>query len=131
MIRYCCGGGSAAFVNEGTLLSTVPETVDFETVRFFNRGVVQSGSGRMRFLDQSTWHEGSQIAGNGAVVLTGAATFDGVQLLNGQMVWEGVSLYGSGRFRGPVPVLWNSGRILGQIQVEPGARMNVRTAGGH
>lgn len=131
VIRYCCGGGSAAFVNEGTLLATVPETVDFETVRIINRGVVQSGAGRMRFLDQSTWHEGGQIAGDGAVVLTGSATFDGVQFLNGQLVWEGVSLYGSGRFRGPVPVLWNSGRVLGQIQVEPGARLNVRTAGGH
>jgi hypothetical protein len=85
----------------------------------------------MRFLDESTWYNGSQIAGEGAVVLTGAAAFDGLMLLNGQMVWEGVSLYGSGRFRGPVPVLWNSGRIFGKMQVEPGARLNLRTAAGH
>lgn len=119
-------GPELVFNNFGTFTKSggVNETV-LDSCTFSNRAVVSATSGTLRFASSSVWENGGQIAGSGRVLMyPGSVVLNGTTLLNGSWQWAGVNIYGTGVVSGPIPLVWRSGRMFGNLTVNPGAQLD-------
>ncbi len=125
-LSYTAGGGNPTFHNFGTLTKTggTNETL-FTASSTINRGVMNVAVGTLQFNANTEWPDGGQISGSGRVLLTGGNTLlSGNTLLNGSWQWSGVSVTGTGAISGPIPLIWRTGRLLGNLTVASNAQLN-------
>ena len=120
------GGNWATFHNDGLLTKTAGSGEStFNNLVTIQSGVVNANMGTLRFNANTEWPEGALVTGAGRVLLAaGSANLAGTITLQGSWEWAGASISGTGSISGPVPLIWRSGRTLGNLTVNPGARLN-------
>lgn len=131
MLAYCCGGGIGPFENPGTLVKTAPGdgVVTISSTRLENSGVVDVPSGSIRLPSNNVWTDGSRITGAGRVELVSeTAQFSGLTTLGGTLWWAGANVGGHLRFGGTGAVVWETGRLVGRLTVEPSGKLTMSAA---
>ena len=128
-LSFCCNNPHATFFNRGTL-AKVGGTNDVSLdVMLVNSGTVNVAFGSVTVPYLTQWQDGGQISGAGRVRLTGqtgpSATFAGTTTLNATLECAGANILGNGRFAGPLPLAWTSGRLYGTMTVAPGGTLEL------
>ena len=128
---YCCGGAGPLFVNRGTLTKAGDTNATyFARVSFQNYTTVVAESGPLVFPVHSQWMDGGEVTGTGGVQLVGGEHyFEGVLNVNGPFELNGGNYRHQARFTGPVPVIWNGGRLYDSMIIEPAGRLEMRSDG--
>ncbi len=129
---YCCGGGQAVFSNQGTLLKTVgTDATSFGDLTLEQGGTIAADTGELDVNSNSSWSDGSRVAGTARVRLVGSRhTWTGATQLDGVLELAGGSLAGTARFQGAVPLEWTAGSVLGTLHVGPGSTLAIQRDGG-
>ncbi len=125
-LDYSGGADLMSFLNLGSFSKSGGANETYiSTSIFSNRANVNVASGTLRYGSSSIWETGGEITGSGRVWMNpGTVTLNGRTTLNASWQWTGVSVYGTGVVSGSVPMTWRTGRLFGNLTVDPGAGLD-------